>query len=79
MHTLQRYNWPGNVRELENVIERAVVTSAGTSLHLMDKLDTYDDSDFIILSDASYVDIVKYSSSKKADLLLINYKSIKKS
>ncbi len=47
MHTLQRYNWPGNVRELENVIERAVVTSAGNSLHLMDKLDKYDDSDFI--------------------------------
>jgi len=26
---LQEYDWPGNVRELENVIERAVVLSAG--------------------------------------------------
>nr|MBI3612987.1 sigma 54-interacting transcriptional regulator [Nitrospirota bacterium] len=27
--TLERYDWPGNVRELENVIERAVILSAG--------------------------------------------------
>ena len=26
----RRYAWPGNVRELENVIERAVILSAGT-------------------------------------------------
>src|SRR5712671_8249456 len=26
---LQQYDWPGNVRELENVIERAIVLSAG--------------------------------------------------
>lgn len=30
---LQGYNWPGNVRELQNVIERAVITSQGRSLH----------------------------------------------
>jgi transcriptional regulator with GAF, ATPase, and Fis domain len=47
MQTLQRYNWPGNVRELENVIERAVVSSPGNSLHLLDKLDIYSDTDFI--------------------------------
>jgi two-component system response regulator PilR (NtrC family) len=29
---LQEYHWPGNVRELENVIERAVVLSAGTRI-----------------------------------------------
>jgi DNA-binding NtrC family response regulator len=29
---LLRYHWPGNVRELENAIERAVVTSAGTTI-----------------------------------------------
>lgn len=27
---LMEYNWPGNIRELRNVIERAVVTSAGS-------------------------------------------------
>ena len=32
MQLLMDYHWPGNVRELENVIERAVVLSSGTSL-----------------------------------------------
>jgi transcriptional regulator with GAF, ATPase, and Fis domain len=30
------YDWPGNVRELENVIERAVITTRGSVLELMD-------------------------------------------
>ena len=29
MEALVRYSWPGNVRELQNVIERAVILSAG--------------------------------------------------
>jgi DNA-binding NtrC family response regulator len=32
MRPLLNYSWPGNVRELENVIERAVVLSSGTSV-----------------------------------------------
>lgn len=31
---LQNYSWPGNVRELENVIERAMILTAGDSLQL---------------------------------------------
>lgn len=31
---LRRYDWPGNVRELQNVIERAVITSRGSSLRI---------------------------------------------
>lgn len=31
---LQAYHWPGNVRELQNVIERAVITSADGKLNL---------------------------------------------
>jgi len=31
---LQAYDWPGNVRELENVIERAMITSKGSTLQL---------------------------------------------
>ena len=32
LEALVAYDWPGNVRELENVIERSVVLSKGTSL-----------------------------------------------
>jgi len=34
MNALSRYAWPGNVRELENLIERAVILSSGTELHV---------------------------------------------
>jgi DNA-binding NtrC family response regulator len=32
LEALQRYSWPGNVRELENVMERAVILTAGNSI-----------------------------------------------
>ena len=38
LSSLQKHGWPGNVRELQNVIERAVITSNGSTLHLVDKL-----------------------------------------
>jgi PAS domain S-box-containing protein len=34
MQRLTAYGWPGNVRELENVIERAVILSAGSELEV---------------------------------------------
>ena len=34
MDALVRYSWPGNIRELENVIERAMITSAGPELRI---------------------------------------------
>ena len=34
MEALVRYAWPGNIRELQNVIERAVILSAGSSLQV---------------------------------------------
>ena len=34
MDALKRYGWPGNVRELENVVERAMIRSAGSTLAL---------------------------------------------
>jgi formate hydrogenlyase transcriptional activator len=39
MKALQKYPWPGNVRELEHVIERAVITSPGPTLRLLDGLE----------------------------------------
>ncbi len=38
MAQLRNYSWPGNVRELRNVIERAVIITQGTQLHLVDDL-----------------------------------------
>jgi formate hydrogenlyase transcriptional activator len=34
MSALQEYRWPGNVRELRNVIERAMILSHATTLHI---------------------------------------------
>jgi len=34
MDALVQYPWPGNVRELQNVVERAVILSAGSSLQV---------------------------------------------
>jgi formate hydrogenlyase transcriptional activator len=31
---LSRYDWPGNIRELENLIERAIILTQGTSLYV---------------------------------------------
>ena len=34
MDALVRHSWPGNIRELQNLIERAVIRSAGDELHV---------------------------------------------
>jgi PAS domain S-box-containing protein len=41
MTSLQDYHWPGNVRELENVIERAVILSEGSTLRLDELFDRF--------------------------------------
>ena len=41
LDALQAYHWPGNVRELENVIERAIITSQGSALQVLDRFDTF--------------------------------------
>jgi formate hydrogenlyase transcriptional activator len=42
LNLLQEHCWPGNVRELESVIERAVITSQGTTLQILDRFDTFE-------------------------------------
>jgi DNA-binding NtrC family response regulator len=37
LNVLQDYDWPGNVRELESVVERAVITSQGKGLQILDR------------------------------------------
>jgi len=37
MRALLDHDWPGNVRELANAIERAVIVTQGTELHLADQ------------------------------------------
>ena len=41
LNALQEYHWPGNVRELESVIERAIITTQGSSLQVLDRFDTF--------------------------------------
>jgi len=38
MQALTEYDWPGNIRELENVVERAMILSSGTTLNLPEPL-----------------------------------------
>ena len=37
LNVLQEYDWPGNVRELESIVERAVITSQGAGLRILDR------------------------------------------
>ena len=34
LNALSKYDWPGNIRELENLIERAVILTQGSALHV---------------------------------------------
>ena len=46
MDALIRWKWPGNIRELENFLERAVILSRGTALHVpLGELEAMDDED----------------------------------
>lgn len=42
LNKLKEHSWPGNVRELANVIERAVINSQGTVLHIVDQFEQPD-------------------------------------
>jgi DNA-binding NtrC family response regulator len=41
LNAMQEYHWPGNVRELESIIERAVITSQGAALQVLDRFEIF--------------------------------------
>jgi len=41
LDALLGYEWPGNVRELESVIERAIITSQGPVLQVLDRFEEF--------------------------------------
>jgi formate hydrogenlyase transcriptional activator len=45
MDALQGYHWPGNVRELESVVERAIITSPGQALQVLDRFHSFVNND----------------------------------
>ena len=62
MKALIEYDWPGNVRELENVIERSMILTTGTSLTLAESLHSASDR-----AGANRAGIVRLSSRTEAD------------
>jgi DNA-binding NtrC family response regulator len=42
LNKLVNHSWPGNIRELENVIERAVITTQGDTLQVLDQFSPAD-------------------------------------
>lgn len=39
LNKLASYHWPGNIRELQNILEREVILSTSTTLHIQQKFD----------------------------------------
>jgi len=63
MEHLTTYEWPGNVRELENVIERGIILSTGTSFRMPElgatQLDHSSDKAVLTLEENEKVMILK--------------------
>jgi DNA-binding NtrC family response regulator len=66
MAQMMSYSWPGNVRELENVVQRAVLLSAGNRLTVEDLPEH--------LRDDSVVDLVEDQLSGSFERQLRDYK-----
>nr|NIP32270.1 PAS domain S-box protein [Candidatus Dadabacteria bacterium]NIQ17168.1 PAS domain S-box protein [Candidatus Dadabacteria bacterium] len=64
IHSLKSYDWPGNIRELQNVIERAVITSHGGNLNLLNTIPTTSNSTISDQNDLVMDDIKIYTSNE---------------
>ena len=51
MESLVRYDWPGNIRELQNLIERAVILSSGSTLRV--PMEALSSSQYVPTQDAA--------------------------
>ncbi len=60
---LLSYNWPGNIRELQNVLERNIVLSKGSTLHIedqfIDNIESQDNADLMRLENIERNHIIK--------------------
>jgi transcriptional regulator with PAS, ATPase and Fis domain len=66
MTLLQGYSWPGNVRELENIIQRAIIVSAGDTIRQEDLPAN--------IREESVVDISDYQPAGSFERQLRDYK-----
>lgn len=58
MNRLTEYAWPGNIRELENVLERGMILSPGSTLLLEPLLEVFDQGPSLRQSKPDSVDNV---------------------
>jgi DNA-binding NtrC family response regulator len=71
---LQHYLWPGNVRELENVMQRAIILSAGKTIRGEDLSISIEESDSDLGDIDDVVDIADYHPAGSFERQLRDYK-----
>ncbi|MGA9072354.1 MAG: sigma-54 dependent transcriptional regulator [Terracidiphilus sp.] len=71
---LQHYLWPGNVRELENVMQRAIILSAGKTIRAEDLSINIEDADGDMGDIGDVVDIADYHPAGSFERQLRDYK-----
>ncbi len=71
---LQHYLWPGNVRELENVMQRAIILSAGKTIRAEDLRISIEEVDGDLGDIGDVVDIGDYHPAGSFERQLRDYK-----
>jgi DNA-binding NtrC family response regulator len=71
---LQHYLWPGNVRELENIMQRAIILSAGKTIRAEDLSISNEEADGDLGDIDDVVDIADYHPAGSFERQLRDYK-----
>jgi DNA-binding NtrC family response regulator len=71
---LQHYLWPGNVRELENIMQRAIILSAGRTIRAEDLSISIEEADGDLGDISDVVDIADYHPAGSFERQLRDYK-----